>query len=482
MDNRGKYLSNFIWRSLERWGALGVSFIVSIVLARLLSPDAYGTIAIVTVLITILDIFLDSGFGNALVQKKDSDDVDFSSVFYFNVGFSIVLYFILFLSSPIVADFFNVPELKSIIRIMGLSVIVTGLKNIQQSYVTKNLLFKKFFFATLIGTIIAAFIGILFAYLGFGVWALVAQYLSNNLIDTVILWFTVKWRPRRVFSFERVKKMYPFAWRLLASSLIFQGYTELRQLLVGKFYTKADLAYYNQGYKFPNLISTNLNVSIRSIIFPAMSKAQDDIVHVKNMLKRTIQVSQYVICPFVLGLAACADSFVKAILTEKWLPCVPYLQLFCLAFILGQMGTANQNAAMSIGRSDIKLKTEIVKTAIDIIVLLITIFISPMAIAIGYALSTIPRTIVCSWPTKKLLGYSFLQQIKDISPNLILGIIMAICVWLIRYLELSALIALVIQIVIGIIIYVGLSIVTKNESFIYILNTIKTMKKGKNHE
>ncbi len=476
MDRR-TYLTNFIWRSLERWGALGLSFIVSIILARILDPSVYGTIAIVTVLITILDIFLDSGFGNALVQKKDADDLDYSSIFYFNVLFSAILYCLLFVLAPVLASFFDLPELTNVVRIMGISVFITGVKNIQQSYVTKNMMFKKFFVATLIGTLVAAIVGLTMAYTGFGVYALVAQYVCNNFMDTIALWILVKWRPIKKFSLQRVKALFPFAWKLLASSLIFQGYQQLRQLLVGKFYTKSDLAFYNQGYQFPNLLSSNLNASINSIMFPAMSRVQDDKEHVKNMLSRSIKVTQYVVCPFVLGLAACADSFVKVILTDKWLPCVPYLQLFCIAFMFGQMGTANQNAQISVGRSDLKLKTEIGKTGIDIIVLVITVFISPLAIAIGYALSTIPRMVVCAWPTKKLLNYSFLQQIKDILPNLIISIIMAVCVKLIGLLNMPALYLLIVQVLSGVCIYIGLSVITHNDSFHYIFNLIKSLLK-----
>lgn len=475
--NKNDYFANFLWRSLERWGALGLSFIVSIILARILDPSAYGTIAIVTVIITILDIFLDSGFGNALIQRKDVDNLDYSSVFYFNVLFSVILYIGLFFLAPLLASFFNIAELKNIIRVMGISVFITGVKNIQQSYVTKNMLFKKFFFATMIGTVSAAVVGLTMAYKGYGVWALVAQYVCNNLIDTIALWVLVKWRPSFSFSITRVKNLFPFAWRLLASSLVFQGYSELRQLLIGKYYRKSELAFYNQGYQFPNLIGTNINVSMKSIMFPAMARVQDDISHVRSMLKRSIQVSQYVMSPFVMGLAACADTFVNVILTDKWLPCVPYLRLFCFAFVFNHIATANQNAAIAIGRSDIQLKTEILKTSLDIIVLMATVFISPMAIAVGYAASTIPRVIICSWPNKKLINYTVSEQIMDVLPNLILGVLMAIVVWVIGFIRMSKYLLLITQVSIGIVVYVGLSIITNNDSFKFTIELIKPLLK-----
>ena len=471
--NKNTYFTNFLWRFLERWGAQGVTFIVSIVLARLLDPSVYGTIALVTVFTTILNIFLDSGFGNALIQKNNADDLDFSSVFFFNLLFSIILYFILFCIAPLIEHFYNSPGLTPIIRVLGLFLPISGFKNIQQAYVSRNMLFKKFFFATLGGTVGAAILGITLAYYGFGVWALVAQYLFNALVDTIILWIIVPWRPHKCFSKKRLLSLFSFGWKLLISDLIYNGYTELRQLLIGKYYTSSDLAYYNKGYQFPQLISVNINSSINSILFPAMSSVQNDTIHVKRMLKTTIQVSQFVIAPLVVGLAVCGEPLVKIILTEKWLPCVPYMQLFCFSMVFGQMGNANQNAIIAIGRSDIKLRIEIIKTVVDLIILIITVMISPMAVCIGFVTGAIIRIGICAWPNKKLLDYSFGKQLLDILPSLMISIIMGISVWSISLLGLPSLVSLVIQIPAGVIIYVGLSFLIKSEPFFYILNLIK---------
>lgn len=473
MANTLTYFSNFIWRLMERWGAQGVTLVVSIILARILDPDVYGTVALVTVFITILNIFLDSGFGNALIQKKEADDLDFSSVFYFNIVVSLTLYLILFLSAPFIERFYASPGLTPVIRVMGLFVVIAGIKNIQQAYVSRFMLFKKFFFATLSGTLVSAVIGIVMAYMGFGVWSLVAQYLCNTLISTLVLWVVVPWRPKKLFSSERLKSLFSFGWKLLVSDLIYNGYSELRQLLIGKFYTSESLAYYNQGYKYPQVISSNINTSINSIVFPAMSTVQDDKEHVKSMLKRSIQISQYVVGPCVLGLAACAAPIVELLLTEKWLPCVPYMQLFCLSMMFGQMGNANQNAIIAIGRSDIKLKIEAVKTAIDIIILVVTAFISPIAIAAGFAAGSLIRIAICAIPNKKLLGYSFGQQMRDILPNLFATFVMAGIVWCVTLLGMPSGITLLIQIPLGMLIYVGLSIIMKADSFYYILNMLK---------
>lgn len=464
---------------MERFGAQGVSLIVSIILARLLDPDIYGTVALITVFTAILNIFIDGGFGNALIQKKDADSLDFSSVFYFNIVFSILLYILLFICSPAISAFYNLPQITPIIRVMGVTIILSGIKNIQQAYVSRHMLFKKFFFSTLGGTVGAAVMGITMAYKGYGVWALVAQNLFNQFIDMTILWITVKWRPRREFSIKRLKALFDFGWKLLVSNLVYNSYSELRQLLIGKYYTSSDLAYYNQGHKFPSLISTNINNSIDSILFPAMSKEQDDLANVKRMLKRSIQLSQYVVAPCVLGLAACSEQVVKIVLTDKWLPCVPYMQLFCLANIFGFMGNANQNAIIAVGRSDIKLKVEVVKTIFDFCVLFATLPFGPLYMAIGVAASAIVRIGICAYPNKKLIGYSFSRQMLDILPCLFVNLLMVCSVLSVQFLGLSECPTLLIQVPVGIVSYLILSFVFKLEPFYYMLNVLRSYKKEK---
>lgn len=270
---KNKTVSGLIWRFMERCGAQGVNFVVSIILARLLAPELYGTIALITVFTAILEIFVDSGMGNALIQKKDADDVDFSSVFYFNMLMCVVLYGVMFISAPYIAKFYKDSELTPIVRVMSLVLIISGLKNVQQAYVSRTMQFKRFFFATLGGTIVAAVVGIWMAYEGYGVWALVAQNLVNKVIDTTVLWFTVKWRPKLLFSIKRLKGLVSYGWKLLASSLLDTVYNNLRQLIIGKLYSSSDLAFYNRGKQFPNFVITNINTSIDSVLFPAMSPA-----------------------------------------------------------------------------------------------------------------------------------------------------------------------------------------------------------------
>lgn len=476
MYSSNRTLVNFIWRFAERCGAQLVTFIVSIVLARILSPSDYGTIALVTVFTTILQVFIDSGLSTALIQKKDADDLDFSSVFYFNFVICIILYLIMFVSAPFIADFYKDSSLVSIVRVISLTLIISGVKGVQQSYVSRHMLFKRFFFSTLGGTIFSAVLGIIMAYAGFGVWAIVFQQLSNNAIDTLILWITVKWRPIKKFSWSRLKNLLSFGWKMLASSLLDTVYNNLRNMIIGKLYTSADLAFYNQGDRFPKLIVTNINTSIDSVLLPTMSNEQDNHVRVKDMTRRAIKISTYIMAPLMIGLAFCAKPIVQIVLTDKWLPCVPYLQIFCISYLFWPIHTANLNAIKAMGRSDLFLKLEVIKKFIGMILLLITMNISVMAMAYSLLISGLISQVINSWPNRYLLKYSYIDQIKDILPNIVMALIMGGFVYFISYLNLPILVSLVVQILSGGIIYLILSILTKNDSFIYLINILKSRK------
>lgn len=465
--------SNFLWRFLERCGAQGVTFIVSIVLARLLDPSVYGTIALVTVFTIIMQVFVDSGMGNALIQKKNADELDFSSVFWFNMAMCSVLYLIMFVSAPFIASFYNKPELTPVVRVLSLILIISGIKNVQQAYVSRNMLFKRFFFSTLGGTIGAAAVGITMAYLGYGVWALVAQMLFNAAVDTTILWITVKWRPKKQFSLQRLKGLFSFGWKLLVSQLIDTVYNQARQLIIGRMYTSSDLAQYNQGKKFPELIVTNINNSIDSVLLPTMSKAQDDPSVVKSMTRRAIKTSTYIMMPFMVGLAVCAEPLVSLILTDKWLPCVPFLRIFCFSFAFYPIHTANLNAMKAMGRSDLFLKLEIIKKIIGITAILSTMWISVMAMAYSLLVTSILSQIINSWPNKRLMNYSYLEQLKDMLPQICLSVFMGAIVFGIQFIGLKSSLTLLIQIPLGILVYISGSKLFHIDSFEYIVNTVK---------
>jgi len=478
MENKIVF-SNFIWRFAERSGAQIVQFIVSIILARILAPETYGTIALVLVFAQILQVFVDSGLGNALIQKKDADDIDFSSVFYFNMFCCFILYGLIFLLAPLIAGFYDNASLVPVIRILCLTVVISGVKNVQQAYVSRTLQFKKFFFSTIGGTIVSAIAGIYIAIYGGGVWALVAQKLINLTVDTLILWITVHWRPRLVFSFQRLKKLLQFGWKLLVSALIDTMYTNLRQLIIGKMYTEADLAYYNRGNQFPNIIVLNINSSIDSVLLPVMSKKQDHPEQVKAMTRRAIKTSIYIMAPIMMGMAFTAEPLVRLVLTDKWLPCVPYLRIFCITYMFYPVHTANLNAINAMGRSDLFLKLEIAKKVVGMTLLLSTMWFGVMAMAYSLLISCVVSQIINSWPNRKLLNYGYGEQLKDILPSIVMALFMGLIVYTIVFLKLPCVITLMLQILTGMLIYGGLSIILKEDSFVYIRDILWKLKRNK---
>lgn len=479
-NSKNKVVSGLFWRLMERIGAQGVQFIVSIVLARLLAPELFGTIALINVFIAILEVFVDSGLANSLIQKKDADDLDFSTVFFFNLGVCCLLYLGMFLAAPAIARFYKMPDLTAAIRAISLILVISGVKNVQQAYVSRTMQFKRFFFATLGGTIGAAILGIWMAYAGYGLWALVAQSLFNSTVDTIILWLTVKWRPKWMFSLERLKGLFSYGWKLLASSLLDTGYNKLRQLVIGKMYTPASLAFYDKGANFPAIIVNNINSSINSVLFPALSSAQDSRETLKGMTRRAITVSSYVMWPLMMGLAACAEPLVRLLLTDKWLPCVPFMRIFCICYAFYPIHTANLNAIKAMGRSDIFLKLEILKKAVGMVLLLGTMWISVMAMAYSMLVSSVASQLINSWPNRKLLNYSYGQQIRDILPSILLSVAMFGIVWSVQLLHLGVVPTLLIQIPLGAAFYILGSKLFKLESYDYVLQTAKGfMKRGK---
>lgn len=484
MFKKSSVLSNFLWRFAERCGAQGVSFIVSLVLARLLTPNDYGIVALMSVFISILGVFIDSGFSAALIQKKDADDLDFSSIFYFNLFSCSLLYLILFLAAPLISAFYRRPEMTAMVRVLGITFLISGVKSVQTAYVSKNMMFKRFFFSTLGGTIGAAFVGIGMAMMGFGAWAIIAQSLFNNAVDTLILWLTVRWRPKKQFSFARLKQLFSFGWKLLASGLLDTVYNNLRTLIIGKVYTSEDLAFYNKGQHLPDLIITNVNSSIDSVLLPTLSAAQDDPEAVKSMTRRSMQTSTYIMAPFMMGMAACAVPLIRLLYTEKWLSCVPYLVIFCVTSMFYPVHTANLNAIKALGRSDLFLKLEIIKKIVGLITIVITAPISVMAMGYSLLVTCVLSQIINSWPNKKLLNYSYLEQLKDILPGILLAAFMCLCVYPVQWLGLPDYLTLLIQVPLGAVIFVAGSALLKLEAFTYLWGMVgpavkKLWKRGR---
>lgn len=470
---RGKTLSNTIWKLAERIGAQLVSFIVQIVLARLLMPENFGTIAIINVFIAIGNVFITNGLGTSLIQKKDADELDFSTVFFFNIILSICLYGLLFAFTPLIAKLYDNMELVLVIRILGLQLLLSGVKTVQQAYVARNLKFRLFFWATLIGTVISGFVGIGLAYAGMGAWALVAQHLTNSTIDMIMLFLMVKWRPKMLFSKQRLTPLLSYGWKLMAAALLDTIYNNIRTLIIGLKYSKDDLAYYNRGKQFPDLVSDNVMISIESVLFPVMSRMQDSKEEVKRIVRRFIITCSYIMVPMLFGLAVVAKPLVSILLTDKWLFCVPYIQIYCGVSALRPMQTANIQMIKAVGRSDITVKIEIIKKVIGLIIILISMQFGVIWIAASNILYSLIVLVINARPSKQLIDYGYLEQLKDLLPAIAASLGMAVIAYSVSFLGLSNGLTLILQVVVGVLSYLLLSIIFRMESYTYIVSLIK---------
>lgn len=471
---RKKVFSGLMWKFGERIGAQAVSFLVSIVLARLLLPSDYGVIALITIFIDIANVFVASGFGSALVQKKDADEIDFSSVFYFSIVMSWALYGIVFLAAPAVARFYGQGILTPVLRVMALKLPLAGVNSVQHAYVQKQMLFKRFFFSTLIGTVGSAAVGIVMAYMGFGPWALVAQYLFNSTMDTLVLWFTVKWRPVPAFSARRMKTLFAFGWKMLCSELIHTSYGQIRSLIIGKVYTEKELAFYNQGGKLPGILVTNINSSISSVLFPAMTMKQGDRDKMKEVVRTSIRVGSYVMWPLMLGLMVLSEPVVKLVFTEKWLPCVPFMQIACIQYALEPVQTANVQAVKAMGKGRTFLIMEIVKKSFGIVMILAVMYRGVTAIALTALGVTCFAAVVNSTPNRKYLGYTYREQIGDLLPSVALASVMAACVYFAGRIPAPAVAGIAIQAAVGVAVYVLLSKLCRVSQFTYLVNVARS--------
>lgn len=471
-----KTIYALFWKFLERAGVQIVSFILSIILARLLLPADYGIVAILLIFINIADIFVNFGLGSALIQKKFADDIDFCSVFYFSLIFSIFIYAVVFVFSPTIANFYQIPILCDTLRILGIRIPIAAINSIQQAYLVREMKFKKIFHATLTGTIISAFVGVFMAYHDFGVWALIGQYLSNAIINTIVLSIVIDWHPKFLFSINRLKELFNYGWKLLASGILNSAYTSCNGLVIGKIFSSASLGYFITGQKFPLIIVNNINESISSVLFPVLASEQDNAEKVKTHTRRAIQISSYIMWPIMLGMAACADSIVALMFTDKWLPAVPYLQIACITYGLWPIHTANLQAINAMGRSDIFLKLEIIKKIIAFTALFVSVQYSVFMIALSELIAGIIGSVINAYPNRYLLRYTYIEQMKDIIPSFLLSLIMAIIVLFIGEAEINNLYKLFLQIIVGVIVYIGGSLFFKLDSYTYIINSIKNMR------
>ncbi len=455
--NREKIFSSLIWKLLERAGIQSVGFIVSLILARLLSPSDYGLITLIIVFINLANVFIQGGFNTSLIQKKDTDNLDYSSVFIFSLFTSFILYLVLFFSAPYIAIFYNELKLIMVIRVLSLILITGAVNSIQVAFVSRTMEFKKLFMSSIGSILISATIGIGMALNGYGVWALVFQQISNQICTVIIMWFTIPWRPKLLFSFKRLKNLLGYGWKILLSNLTNTLFLNLRSLLIGKIYTPEMLGYFNRGRQFPEIIMTNVNGSIQSVMLVAYSNEQDNTLKIKSMVRRSMTVSSFIIFPMMFGLAVVAEPLVRLLLTDKWILAIPYIQICAFTYMLMPIHTANLQAIKAMGHSDIILKLEIIRKILELSILVFSLKYGIFAIAIGEVITTVISLGINLYPNKRFINYGVLEQLKDIFPSFISSLIMAAIVLSINFIRMNLLIGFLIQIIVGVVIYVLLA-------------------------
>ncbi len=483
-DLKKKTFNSMIWKFLERFCSQIVSTVVSIILARILLPEDYSVVSIVTIFFAFCNIFISGGINSALIQKKNSDTLDYSTVFVANLLISAALYIIMFFASPWIANIYNKSILIPVIRVMALNFFVSGYKAVICAKISSDLNFKKFFFATIGGTILSAVVGIVMAINGFGAWALVAQQMIGNLVGAIILTFTTQIKLKFDFSFERFKSLFKFGGKLFIANIITTLYNELKPLVVGIKYSPTDLAFYKKGETYPSLVNTIASNTLAAVLFPTMSKLQDDKTALLNVIRRYLRIASFLVFPSLLGFFAVSDNFIKILLTEKWIFISPYLKVFCVVYMFNLIQIGNIQATQALGRSDLVLKTEIIKkiTYFIIVILFIFLFDSPILLASSEILCYIIATVINVYPNKKLLNFKYRYLILDLLPNLIISIVMCVCVYMLNFLNTNIYLTFALQILVGVTIYVFLNLIIKNKSLFYVLDMIKSyllkQKKG----
>ena len=471
-------ISNLLWKFSERIVSQLIAFVVSIVIARILAPSDYGLIAMVMVVINLSYVLVDGGFSSALIQKKDADRLDFSTVFYFSLVFAAIIYGLIYFSASYIAKFYgsDYAMLTPILRVLGIQVIIYSINSVQTAYVSRKMLFKNFFWATLVGNITSGIIGLIMAYSGYGVWALVFQALFSSSINTITLYIVTKKLPGLEFSYVRLKSLFNYGINLLGASFLTSFFLEFRSFVIGKLYSSSQLAFFDRGRQFPVFIGNNITVSVGTVLFPKMSQFQDNSEYVKEATRKSIRFCAFIMCPLMLGLAAVAEPLVHLLLTDKWLPCVPFIQIFCVIYLFQPIHIANMQAIKAMGYSGVYFKLELIKKSIEIVSLLCVMWVSVEAIAINMAILTTLFTFVNAYPNIKILNYSVKEQLLDIVPPLLMSIVLFLSVYCLNYLTISQIILFPIQIVTGLIIYLFLSIITKNKEFYYLCSLCKLRK------
>lgn len=473
MDNK-KVISSLIYKTLERFCVKGLGLIISIVLARLLVPAVFGQVAVLTVFVNLAQVIAESGFTTALIQRQDVTDQDYSSVFWVNMALAGLCIAVIQMITPWICNAYGT-EIGVPLRIYSFTLLVNAFNSLQISRLQKQMRFRQMMVCTMIATVISGVIGIVLAYMGAGMWALIAYYMSSSAATCVAMIYVEKWYPKFEFSLHRVKLLFGFGWKMLASALLCSLYNDIRSLIIGKKYSSNDLGFYNRGQQFPQVISNSLDSAIQSVMFPTLASVQDKKEQMKEMLRRAMMMGTYIILPTMLGLAAVAEPVVKLLLTEKWLPCVPYMRWICLGEAAVPVIASNLIAIKASGRSDMYMRLEFMRRIVMLGVLMISVFAfrTVESIAVGFGLGYWLDAFIVSVSMKHLLDYGSFQQTKDVYKNVLAAGLVFVIVNGMNGLNMPLPVLLCVQILVGIIVYLVLGFVLKNESQKAILNMLK---------
>lgn len=468
-----KTISGMFWQFLQKVSGQLVSFVISVLLARLLSPEDYGVVALAGMFLVLMNIFSSGGLGPALIQKKQVDDEDYNTMFVTQLVFASVIYIIIYFAAPFFSTIFSSidnAQLTSIIRVMALIMPLGALGGVQSSVVTRKLMFKWYFYANIVSLAVSAIIGLYLAYHGYGAWALVGQSLSSTIASTLVIFCLLDWHPKFRFSYSRFKPLFSEGLKYMGTSFIGTITAQVKGYALGIKYSASDLAYYNRGEGIPNLLCNNIDDTIQSVLFPSLATIQDDKEAVRNALRIAIRISTFILMPMLFGLAAISDKVVVLVFTEKWSPSIPFMQVLCFCLAIGIMCNVNLQALKAIGKIGLIFKLEFVKKPVMLVVIIGTMLISPLAIAWGMFFFNIFVYFVNSYPNKKYIGYSYKQQLKDVCGNFVMALLMALVVFIVGTLNINIYILLPVQILLGIVLYICMALITKNESLRYILN------------
>lgn len=450
-----KTVKGVFWSSVDRFSTQGIQFIFSILIARLLLPSDYGTVAMLNIFLAISQTFIDSGFGTALIRKIDRTEEDFSTVFYFNIAVALVFYGVLWLTAPYIADFYEIPLLKDITRVVALTLVFGSFSGIQSAKLSIAIDFRSRAIISITVTLVTGALGLWMAYSGYGVWALVMQSVVSSLLRTILLWAFVRWMPKLVFSWKSFKELFSFGSKLLASALLDTAYNNIYTLVIGKVFSSSALGVYSRADSLAQYPSSNITSVLQGVTFPVLSSIQNEPGRLASAYKKFIRLSAFVVFPLMIGLSAVADPLIRLVLTDKWEGSIYLLQIICFSMMWYPVHVINLNLLQVEGRSDYFLKLEVIKKIQGVIVLCITIPLGLVAMCYGRVVSSVLSLAYNTYYTKKLIGYGFGSQMKDLLPVLLHALVMGLIVWLIVHFLPSLWLKLTVGVVAGIVYYLA---------------------------